>query len=189
MKIILGSQSKGRRGVLERMGYKFEIMSSDIDEKSIRHDNPKQLTISLANAKADALIPKITEPAILITFDQVVMWNDEIREKPEDEEEAREFLRGYSSHQAKTVTAVVVTNTATGERREGVDVAKIFFSGIPESIIDKLIDGGDIFSCAGGFSIENPILKNYIEKIEGSTDSVIGLPKELTERLIKEVRG
>lgn len=39
MQIILGSQSRGRREVLEGMGYSFETMSADIDEKAIRFDD------------------------------------------------------------------------------------------------------------------------------------------------------
>ena len=119
MKIILGSQSKGRRSVLESMGYEFEVMSSDIDEKAIRFDDPSVLTLALANAKADALLARIHEPAILITADQVVAWNGTIREKAKDENEAREYLRSYAAHPAETVAAVVVVNTATKKRQEG----------------------------------------------------------------------
>lgn len=189
MKIILGSRSKGRHNVLQSMGYQFEIMNPAIDEKIIRHDNPSQLTVSLANAKADALLTKIQEPSILITSDTVVTCNGKILEKPENESEAREFLKGYSVHPAETITAVVVVNTATGQRREGIDIAKVWFYNIYDDVINKLIADKNIFSCSGGFSVEDPILKNFIRKIEGTIDSIIGLPKELTERLIKEVRN
>lgn len=187
MKIILGSQSTGRRGVMESMGYQFETMNPNIDEKAIRFDDPKKLTLALAHAKADALIPKITEPAVLITSDQVIAWNGKILEKPENKVEAREFLRGYAAHPLETITAVVAVNTETKERREGVDTVKVFFRTIPENIIDDIIDEGEIFFLAGGFSVEDPKLKEYIIKIEGAIDSVIGLPKELTERLMKQV--
>ncbi|MDP2587280.1 MAG: Maf family protein [bacterium] len=185
---MLGSQSKGRSSVMESMGFQFETMSANIDEKAIRFDDPQKLTLVLANAKADALLPNILEPAILITSDQVVALDKNILEKPENEDEAREFLRGYATHPPQTVTAVVAVNTATKERREGVDIAKVVFKEIPESVIDEIIKEGDIFTRAGGFSVEDPRLKNYIVNIEGAIDSIIGLPKELTERLIKEVQ-
>ena len=56
-------------------------------------------------------------------------------------------------------------------------------------MIDKIIKEGDIFSCAGGFSVENPLFKNYVVKIEGAIDSILGLPKELTKRLIRQAVG
>lgn len=189
MKIILGSQSKSRQNLLRRMGYEFEVMNPDIDEKAIRFDDPKELTLALAHAKADALIPKIHEQAILITADQVVFCEGKIREKPDSAKEAREALYCYKTHPLETITALVVTNTTSAKRSEGVDVAKVWLRPIPANVIETLIKEGDIFLRAGGFSIENPLLKDYIEKTEGGFESILGLPKQLTERLIKEAQG
>src|SRR5262249_56962971 len=119
MHIILGSQSLGRRELLSAMGYVFAVMPAHIDERAIRSADPGALTLALAHAKADALLPQIHEPALLITADQVVVWRGTIREKPAHAEEARAFLRGYAEGQAETVTAVGVTHTATGGRRRG----------------------------------------------------------------------
>ena len=79
------------------MGYAFAVMPAHIDERAIRSEDPGALTLALAHAKADALLPHI-------------------REKPAHAEEARVFLRGYAEGPAQTVTAVVVTHTATGLR-------------------------------------------------------------------------
>jgi len=191
MKIILGSASKGRRRVLEEMGYEFEVMAADIDEKAIgsRADDPKKLTLMLAHAKAKALLPRIQEPAFLITSDQVVVWRGKILEKPENAEQAREFLRGYSEAPLDTVTAVAVCNTKTKKCAEGVDVARVVFSPIRDVAIEKFIREGDPFTHAGGFNVNDSILKNYVERIEGERESVIGLPRELTEKLLREVKG
>src|SRR3989338_3371662 len=121
MKIILGSQSKGRKKILEEMGYDFEVIPPNIDEKSIRMDDPVKLAMALANAKADAVILQITNDSLLITSDTVVIWRGSIREKPENEKEAREFLTSYTLDPAETVTAVVVVNSSNGKRAEGVD--------------------------------------------------------------------
>ena len=205
MKIILGSASKWRKDILERMGYEFvetsshltsrledqsstfEVMAADIDEKAIRFDDPQKLSLALANAKADALLPKINNEAILITSDQVDICNGEIREKPKDAEQAREFLRSYNKYPAETVTAVVVVNTANQKRKDGMDIVKVYFHPLPENKINELIANGCIFSCAGGFCINDPVFKGLIERVEGEVDSVAGLPKELTKKLIEEV--
>ncbi len=188
MQVILGSQSKGRRSVLESMGYSFTTMSPDIDEKAIRFEDPEKLTLTLAHAKADSLLPKIQTPSILITSDQVVVCNREIREKPESEEEARKFLISYVQHPAETVTAVIVVNTENNKRLEGVDRAKVWFQPIPDDVIGALIKKGTVFLLAGGFTIEDPQLEKYIMRIEGERESIIGLPKALTERLIREIQ-
>ncbi|MBI2409924.1 Maf family protein [Candidatus Kaiserbacteria bacterium] len=97
MKIILGSSSKYRKRVLEENGYKFGIMIPDIDEKKIRTEDPYELPLMIAEAKAAALIPKIPDPALLITSDQIVVCDRQVYEKPQTEEEARSFLQKYSS--------------------------------------------------------------------------------------------
>ncbi len=189
MKIILGSQSKWRQQSLRGWGYAFEAMSPDIDEKQIRHDDPQQLTLALARAKADALIPRISEPALLVTSDQVVVCNNRILEKPESPEELRAFLLGYAQDPAISVGSVVVTNTHTKQRWEGSEIAKVYFKPIPENVIDELLTHTELLQMSGGFDIEDPVMKDYIERIEGERESVIGLPRNLTESLIRSAGG
>lgn len=187
MKIILGSASKWRKDVLERMGYDFEIMISDIDEKTIRFDDPQKLAMALANAKADSLLSKIKENAILITSDQVDVCNGQIREKPKNEQEAREFLRSYNDYPVETVTAVVAVNTANKKRKAGLDIVRVYFNPLKDDKINELIMAGSVFSCAGGFCINDPSFSGLIKKLEGEADSVAGLPPKLTKKLIEEV--
>lgn len=187
MQIILGSQSKGRRGVMEQMGYPFIVMNPNIDEKKIRSSDARELTRAIANAKADALLPHIHEPSLLITSDQVVTFRNEIREKPETPDEARAFLGSYGDEPVQTVTAVVVVNTQTGERREEIDIASVWFNPFPPDVIEEIIQQGDVFTYAGGFSISHPLMKPYISKIAGEFESIIGLPKQITQRVLKEL--
>lgn len=174
--------------VLERMGYQFEIMNPDINESTIRFDDPKELTLAIAHAKATALLPKIGVPAILITADLVVVYNGEIREKPGSKKEAREFLKSYGKHPVETVTAVVVTNTETRKRKEGVDIAQVWLGSLPEEFIEEMMKNPRTFSGAGGFDINDPKIQKYIERIEGESGSIEGLPETLTRQFIEEAK-
>ncbi|KAK4387516.1 7-methyl-GTP pyrophosphatase [Sesamum angolense] len=142
------------------------------------------------------------EPTLLITCDQlhiffcltlnkndleVVVYEGMIREKPSGEEEAREFIKGYSGGRAATVSSVLVTNLSTGLRKGDWDKVEIHFHDIPEQIIDNLIEEGNVLNVAGGLIIEHPLVLPYVKEVVGGTDSVMGLPKELTRRLMKEV--
>ncbi|KAK4753464.1 hypothetical protein SAY87_022262 [Trapa incisa] len=125
--------------------------------------------------------------ALLITADQVVVYQGAIREKPSSKEEARGFLKGYSSGQAATVSSVLVTNLKTGKRRGGWDRVEINFHEIPDETIEKLIEEGNVLYVAGALIIEHPLILPFVKGVVGTTDSVMGLPKALTEKLIKEV--
>ena len=187
MNLILGSQSVGRRTALESTGKEFTIMPADIDEKAIRSDDYREMPILIARAKAAALLTRITDEAILITADQVVECAGEVREKPESEEEARRYLASYATEPAQTNSAVVVTNTRTGKQAEGIDIALTYFKPMPDLIIDKLIADGAVLRSAGAFVIENPIMAPYVDRLEGAPDSIMGLPLDLTFKLIQRV--
>ncbi|XP_078435633.1 uncharacterized protein LOC144706517 [Wolffia australiana] len=194
-KVILGSASATRRQILKEMGYDFTIMTADIDEKSIRKENPEDLVMALAEAKAEAIISRLPYngyeehevPTLLITADQVVVHGGSIREKPSGREEAREFIKGYSGGLACTVGSVLVTNLKTGIRRGGWDKAEVYFHEIPEEVIDSLIEDGGVLYVAGGLMVEHPLTSPFVNSVVGSIDSVMGLPKFLTEKLIREV--
>ena len=188
MKIILGSASISRKQILEEAGMVFEEMAANIDEKKIRRDNPKELALAIANAKADFLLQKISKDALLITVDQVVVCNDQIFEKPRNAEEIAYFLRCYSNNVATTVTAITVTNTLNKHRVFAIDIAKVYFGEIAESNIQKLSSNPDFLRCAGGFQVEdeNKKLNPHIKKVIGGVDSVKGLPVKLTKKLLKD---
>lgn len=187
MKYILGSSSKWRQSIMDELGFEYTVISPDIDEKNIRDNNPDKLVLKIAEAKFNAIRSKITDDAIIITCDQVVVCNGEIREKPVDENECKSYLRSYAIYPAETHSGIVVYNNKNNKKASGVDIAKVYFSTIPEDIMKLLIEKKDVLYSAGGFISEDPLLDKYVNKIEGTIDSLMGLPKELLIKLLKEV--
>ncbi|CAM6112587.1 unnamed protein product [Calypogeia fissa] len=197
VKIILGSSSATRQAILKEMGYDFVVVSADIDERLIRREKPEDLVMALAEAKAQAILAKLaaspatdlsqnSQTTLLITADQVVVHEGNIREKPRTVEEARIFIEGYSRSPASTVGAVLVTNLTTGATKGGVDRAEIYFHPIPDQVISTLIEEGSVFWAAGGLLVEHPLVSPLVDAMVGSIDSVMGLPKDLTTTLINE---
>jgi septum formation protein len=83
--------------------------------------------------------------------------------------------------------AVVIHNTENGKTESGVDIATVHFRDISDSTIDELIQKGDIMHCAGGFTIEDPLVQPCIDRIEGTMDSIEGLPMHVVEELVSRV--
>ncbi|KAA8537622.1 hypothetical protein F0562_027230 [Nyssa sinensis] len=141
-KIILGSSSVARRKILAEMGYEFTIM-----------EEPEELVMALAEAKADAIISKLqtidnqekdVKPTLLVAADTVVVYEGMIREKPSSHEEARQFIKGYS----------------------GRHTATIYFHDIPDQVIDNLIEEGIVLNVAGGLIIEHPLILPYVKQVQ-----------------------
>eukprot|EP01080_Neovahlkampfia_damariscottae_P009517 gene9517-1724_t len=193
MNLILGSSSKWRRETIEQWypNKKIMMISPNIDEKAIRHENPNEMVQLIAQGKANEIINNRLEKdhpeSILITCDQIVLFKDKVREKPEDIEEAKNFLRSYEFGPAVCVNGIVVTNTKTKKTVCGYNRASIHFKKIPEDVIDKLIKEGDAMNCSGGFASEEENMQPFIEKIEGTRDEILGMPKDLIFSLIQKI--
>ncbi|KAK3149495.1 hypothetical protein QOZ80_3AG0218200 [Eleusine coracana subsp. coracana] len=193
-KVILGSSSLARREILADMGYEFAVMTADIDEKAIRRETPEELVKALAEAKAEAIKQKLhgdcardrDRPTLLVTSDQVVVSKGMIRERPRNTEEAREFIRGYSDDRAFAVNYVLVTNLSTGATKGGWDIPEIKFQHIPDEFIDKVIKEVDMTCVAGGLRLTHQSVSPFVKELVGTTDSIRGLPRKLTEKLIRE---
>jgi septum formation protein len=124
VRVVLGSSSKFRQSMaVPVFGVSCDLLAPDIDEKAIRCDNPDELVISIAEAKADAVLQKIgetKEPVIIVTGDQVIDYEGQILEKPETKEEARKFIAGYRKSPPITVSGICVIHTGTKQKRSGV---------------------------------------------------------------------
>ena len=80
---------------------------------------------------------------ILLTADQVVVYNNRILEKPKDKKEAQSFIEGYGTLPCSTVGSIVLTDLRTKKRVQGVDTCNIYFDPIPDNIIQQLLDEGE----------------------------------------------
>ncbi|KAI8825217.1 inosine triphosphate pyrophosphatase-like protein, partial [Fimicolochytrium jonesii] len=190
--IILGSSSKFRATILRQHNVDFTVLKPDLDEKAVpgrdEHD-PSATALAIAHAKAAALasqIPAGTPPSLVITTDQVVGFAGTVREKPESADECRHYIKSYEEAPAETHSAVVVTNTKTGKRVAGVDVARQYFASVPNEVVDELIRKGDVMHSCGGFVVDDPLLHPYLLAREGDEDSIIGMPMKLLMQLLKE---
>ncbi|MFA5945352.1 MAG: Maf family protein [Patescibacteria group bacterium] len=187
MKLILGSSSKYRQQVLREAGIVFEVMKPEIDEKAIRFADPDQLVLAVANAKADALLAKIKEPAILITSDQVVLCEGKIREKAESREEAERFLKSYITHPLEVANGIVVVNTATGKRVQTVHRESISYDAGFAEVIPELLEAPDTMHCAGAIMTEHPLARKHIAMMTGTQAGFMGMPLDVVRGLIKNV--
>ena len=211
--LLLGSSSFTRKLILREMKIPFHILVRSIDEKAIGDratDTPHDLVLAVARAKMDRLIHALTNKEcdnelpttntgeyVILTGDQVITCNNTILEKPQDIKQAKEFVQMYANYAPSTVGSVILTHYPTGITVEGTDTATIHFKnsvgqidGITHlDLVDRmLLEGAPVLSCAGGLMIEHPLVREHVENIEGTEDSVMGLSKALVERLLGELR-
>lgn len=154
--------------------------------------DPMELPVLIAKAKAEALFNRLKEENsfesfIILTSDQIVLYKSDVREKPSTREEAKQFLSSYSNDNVSTISAIVITEYPSKKQKSAIDIATVYWDEITDLIVEKVIDKGEIYSSAGGFRIEDSDLNPLIRYLEGSFDSIMGLPVSLTVELIEDV--
>ena len=187
MRIVLASSSQYRQKLLREMGFEFEVLAPEIDERAVSISEPERLARTLSEAKAVAVRERLQEPALILAADQVVTCGSELRGKPSSPAEARFFLESAGAAPAQTVSAVTALHTGTGQMVTGVDIVSIVLRPLPPGVIDRLLAEGEVFYCAGGLRIEDPLVQPYVDRLDGTLDSVMGLPQALTRRLMEQV--
>lgn len=170
MRLILASQSPRRQEILRNAGFLFEIIPANIDEKAIRSDDHEKLPLLIAQAKAQHIAQSVDD-SIIIAADQVIVWGEELREKPASKEQAYEWLCHYSLHPAHVINGIYVLNTNTHKSAGALETSHCYFKEIPHDVAHMLVEKGDVLDAVGGFKVDNRDLKPYIKKIEGHENS------------------
>ena len=200
--VIFGSQSKFRRQIFNQYlkepiaakNLQVEFMSADIDEKAIRHPDPREMVKLIARGKREEIIrqcggvEKLKERggAVIFTTDQVaVCANGEVREKPENDEEARTFLRSYSGSYISTFTGYLMWNSLTEKEENFVEPTKTHFKEFDDAVIDEWLKIGDFQKAAGGFCVGHML--KHVTEIEGGQLAVEGMTPEIFMKLLTKV--
>lgn len=181
--IVLASQSPRRKQLLEGIGINFITRPLDIDEQFPEKLKREQIAIFLAKAKAEEAKKNIAHNEIIITADTIVWLNNQVLNKPSDENEARKMLQQLSGRMHEVVTAVSITSTKKSTHFYAI--AEVYFKRLNDDEIDYYITHYEPFDKAGAYGVQEWIGYVAVEKINGSFYNVMGLPtKELAEELM-----
>ena len=92
MKLILASNSKTRKDIFDMVGWKYEIITSNVVENSNSID-PKQYVIDLSKDKANSVASQITDKALIVSADSIIYMDNKKFEKPKSKEEGFENIK------------------------------------------------------------------------------------------------
>ena len=111
--MILGSTSRYRRELLERLRLPFTCVAPEVDETPLPGEAPAALALRLALAKAQA-VAALHPQAVVIGSDQVADLHGQPVGKPGKHEAAVAQLRQMSGQQVVFQTAVAVVCASIG---------------------------------------------------------------------------
>lgn len=173
MKIVLASESPFRKRALDLLGLAYETRPSRIDEKSIRDDNPAELTRKLAEVKAWKVAAECPD-SVIVSGDAVASKNGRIYEKPRHLDEAAQFLRELSGSTFQFVTSLAVLHSQSRKMLSTVETSDISFRELADREIQSYIRQYSVLNYAGAF--ESDAVLKFAERISGSYNFVTALP-------------
>lgn len=182
MKLVLASNSPRRKELLEKAGFKFEIISSDYDETGFS-DNPVLTAETFAVGKAQAVFSAVKEGVAVIGADTVVFEGGEILGKPKSQEEAEKMLKRLSGRTHSVVTGYAVITS--DKIISGSVTTEVTFNNLSDELIGEYIKSGLYKGKAGSYGIQDPfpLVKSY----KGSLTNVIGLPIETIVPILEKI--
>lgn len=172
-KLILASGSPRRKQLLEQAGYTFSVINADVDETNPVGMPGTDVPAFLARRKADAVAAKYPG-SVVLAADTVVLLDDDILGKPQDEAAAKAMLKRLSGRKHRVVTGVCIQKDE--EQRCFTTTTDVYFRELDAPAIDYYVHQFRPFDKAGGYAIQEWIGLTGIEKINGDYYNVMGLP-------------
>jgi septum formation protein len=173
-RFILASASPRRIELLSLLGLRFEIMPSNVDEKFMEGEAPRDHVLRLSEEKAK-LASALHPEAWVIGADTIVIINGDVLGKPRTPDEAKEMLGKLSGQMHKVFTGfTVVRKSADILIRDAVE-SSVRFREIPEDEMAWYIRSQEPYDKAGGYAVQG-MGAFFIKEIYGSYTNVMGLP-------------
>jgi septum formation protein len=176
VKIVLASRSAIRVKLLRDVGLVFDTDPADLDEDALVAgiDDPAERAALLAREKAKSVSGR-HQGALVIGADQVgVLEDGTFLDKPRDSTDHTGMLMNMAgrAHTFYPSAAVVIDGVVRAEVSETV---RVTFRPFPAETAAAYVDTGEGRGSCGGYESEHRGAQ-LIERIEGSTHAVLGLP-------------
>ena len=181
---MLGSTSRYRRELMNRLRLPFEVDAPEVDETPLDGESPEALARRLALAKAHA-VAKLHPQAVVIGSDQVADLQGQSLGKPGHHEQAVAQLRQMSGHAVVFQTAVAVVCLAQGFAQEALAEVRVQFRELSEREIEHYLRAEQPYDCAGSAKSEGLGIALLQSIDSDDPTALIGLPLIRTCELLR----
>ncbi len=181
--LILGSTSRYRKELLQRLNVAFEVAAPEVDESPLPGESPQALAQRLALAKAQAVAAR-HPTAVVIGSDQVADLHGQALGKPGDHARATAQLKAMSGQTVIFQTALAVVCLESGFVQQDLAAVRVQFRSLSDAEIETYLRAEQPYDCAGSAKSEGLGIV-LLERIDNDDPSaLVGLPLIRTARMI-----
>ena len=182
--LILGSTSRYRRELLERLGIPFQVAAPDVDETPLPQEAPRVLAERLALAKAKAVAAQFPQ-AVVIGSDQVADLNGQSLGKPGTHDRAVAQLRLMRGQTVVFQTAVTVVCLENGFEQHSLAAVRVKFRDLTDDEIENYLQLEKPYDCAGSAKSEGLGIALLASIDSDDPTALIGLPLIRTCQMLR----
>ena len=183
-RLILGSTSRYRRELLQRLQVPFDVVSPDVDETPLPGETPRQLASRLALAKART-VAKQHPSCVVIGSDQVADLDGSPLGKPGDHRRAVQQLQQMRGRTVVFQTAVAVVRQDAGFEQVDLAPVRVRFRALSDAAIEHYLHTEQPYHCAGSAKSEGLGIA-LLESIDNDDPTaLVGLPLIRTCRMLR----
>lgn len=188
MRIILASNSPRRKELLNQIFDSFDVIKSDFNEEVVDEKNPEELVKVLSSKKAEEVFDKIESnesELLVIGGDTLVYFDGQVLGKPKDEKDAYNTLKKLQGNKNEVYSAFTVILKKDSKLKKETVLSKsiVTMKTMADEEIEEYIKTGEPMDKAGSYAIQG-IGSKFIDNIEGSYNSVVGLDIEKLKKTI-----
>ena len=176
--LVLASQSKVRRALLEAAGIPVEVRPAHLDERAVEQGvkgGPGDVALTLAREKAKT-VAAMSGHGIVVGCDQTLALGEKRFSKPADRAAARAQLMDMRGkpHELHSAVAVCRNGAVTFGH---VAVARLTMRAFSEAFLERYLDeaGTNVTASVGAYQLERTGI-HLFEQIEGDHFTILGLP-------------
>lgn len=174
MKLILASNSKTRKDIFDMIGWKYEVVTSKVEENSDATD-PKQYVIDLSKDKANSVASQIKEKALIIAADSIIYMNNKKFEKPKSKEEGYKNIKEMSGKVNYAITGVTIKDLYKNRELSFADTTEVYFKNVTDDDILWYVENEKNLLNRAGYSLYGKT-SIFVDKIIGDYYNVLGMP-------------
>lgn len=179
--LYLASGSPRRRELLTQLGLQFERLHTQVAEEKRPDEQAEHYVRRLANEKARAGVAVAERDLPVLGADTIVVLNNEVLEKPADEQAAAAMLAKLSGETHQVMTAVALADAH--QQLDCLVITDVTFRTLSAADIAAYVASGEPMDKAGAYGIQG-LGGNFVRRINGSYHAVVGLPLVETAELL-----
>ena len=189
LKIILASQSKVRKKILDENNILNEVKPSNVDEDVVKLSllkekaSPEFISKNLAELKANKISRKFSDNLVL-GADSVIDLNGELISKPDNREEALEILKKLNGKKHHLISSVCISKNGSmiwNHTDKAILTMKKMREDELKSYLSKISD--EALYAYNVYQIEGEG-RSLFSSIEGNENTIMGLPVEKIKKYL-----